>query len=61
MFECVVGKEHVHYCKPNTEGFNVLQEKVAIKYEETVFIGDSAADSGAAKALGIDYLDVTEL
>lgn len=64
-FEAIVGKNHIGRCKPFPDGFEVLKEKlkgkVDLNPQQTLFIGNSSSDSGAAERLGIDYLDVRDL
>ena len=64
-FEVIVGKDQVNKCKPFSDGFEVLKEKLKGKVEldprQILYIGNSSSDSGAAEILGMDYLDVRDL
>lgn len=42
-----------HVCKPDTEIYNTLLSRYALRPDETVFLDDSAANIEAAQALGI--------
>ncbi|NCN24055.1 MAG: hypothetical protein COU65_04455 [Candidatus Pacebacteria bacterium CG10_big_fil_rev_8_21_14_0_10_42_12] len=65
-FSLLVTKTDVWMTKPNPEGFNLFikQELDTLlpgwELEDVLMIGDSLSDSGAAKAVGMDFFQCTE-
>ena len=60
VFEQVVAKDSVNFFKPDPDGFAQILAKAQetdeqAQLDEFLMIGDSAADEGAAKAVGIDF------
>jgi len=58
-FERIVSKDDVFFIKPHTEGFSLIHDGSHLN--DYVFFGDSDADKGVAKNLGITYIDVKNL
>jgi phosphoglycolate phosphatase-like HAD superfamily hydrolase len=56
--EAIVAKEDVCLLKPNLDGFNLIHQKEKLNKEQYVLIGDSFSDQLAAKAAGIDFIQV---
>lgn len=54
MMDVFLGKEDVHRFKPDPEIINVALEKIGGNKYETVMIGDTGKDVGAAKAAGVE-------
>lgn len=59
LFSEIITRDRVDFIKPNPDGFFKFAGADA-KREEYLMIGNSKSDSGAAKASGIQYIDVTE-
>jgi phosphoglycolate phosphatase len=55
----IVGRENVKFIKPNPDGFTQLFVPGSEK-KDYLMIGNSSADSGAAKAVGIDFIHVDD-
>jgi len=60
-FKDIIGKDHVGLCKPHTDGFQLLHKRYELRVDETLFVGNSTSDREAARSLGMDYLDVSEI
>lgn len=57
-FKLIVSRGDVDYLKPNPDGFKLIDDgKTSI--DQYLFVGDSSNDEGAAKALGMDYFEVS--
>ena len=54
----IVGGEDVEEHKPHPEGLLLAKEKLKIKKEQAIYIGDSLVDVEAAKAAEIDFIAV---
>ena len=59
-FKKIITADEVEYFKPHPFGFDLIYDPNIDKLHY-LMIGDSKADSGVAKAAGIDYVDVTEI
>lgn len=59
-FEAYTTYENSHYCKPNPKYYEELLEKVGMKAEETVMIGNDAVEDVAASKLGMKVFLVTD-
>lgn len=60
FFKKIVTRNDVKYVKPKADGFSLIYDKNNSK-SDYLFIGDSAADSGAAQNSGIDFLNIVEI
>lgn len=58
-FAMVVGAQDVSNHKPHPESVHLTVEKLAIKHEESVVIGDSVFDLDMARNAGVDAIGVT--
>lgn len=64
LFELVVGRDTVTYCKPDPDGFSIIKRHVEANIEEDpqledfLMIGDSNSDEGAAYHADIDFYRV---
>lgn len=56
--EAIIAKEDVCLLKPNPDGFNRIHQKENKNKKQYVLIGDSFSDQLAAKAAGIDFIQV---
>jgi pyrophosphatase PpaX len=52
MFSVIIGLEDVSNCKPHPEGINLAISKLGSQPQDTLFVGDSAADIEAALSAG---------
>lgn len=57
-FHLIVSRGDVDYLKPNPDGFKFIDDRKT-GIDRYLFIGDSSNDEGAAKALGMDYFEVS--
>jgi len=55
LFSIVVGGEDVQSHKPDPEGILFALNKLSVKAEEAVFVGDTVLDQGAADAAGVRF------
>lgn len=61
-FAKIVSRDDVYYIKPKTDGFNIISGTLANQNKsDFIFIGDSDADIGAAKEIGIEFLNVADI
>ncbi|MFA7208965.1 MAG: HAD hydrolase-like protein [Parcubacteria group bacterium] len=60
FFAKIVTRNDVRYIKPRADGFSLIFDGSFPK-SRYLLIGDSRADSGAAQAAGIDFLNISEL
>ncbi|NCN51056.1 MAG: HAD family hydrolase [Candidatus Pacebacteria bacterium] len=64
LFEKIVGRDTVTYCKPDPDGFNQIKEHVinnldpVATLDDFMMIGDSNSDEGAAYHSDIDFYRV---
>ena len=54
-FEVVTGCEDVPAHKPDPSGLFITMDALGVKPEETLYVGDSLVDQGAANAAGVDF------
>ena len=59
-FEYITSYENSHYCKPNPMYFKELADKLGLKPEECIVIGNDAAEDTAALELGMKVYLVTD-
>lgn len=59
FFDIVIGGEDVKQHKPNPEGVWLAIERLGVRQEETLYIGDSTVDAETAQAAGVDFVGVT--
>lgn len=59
FFDIVVGGEDVQQAKPSPEGVLLAIERLKIRPEQTLYIGDSTVDAETAQAAGVDFVGVT--
>jgi phosphoglycolate phosphatase len=58
-FQTIVGSDQVSSPKPDPQGLRKAMSAVATSSEHALFVGDSAADAGAAAAAGVRFVAVT--
>ena len=58
-FSSVVGYEHVKQHKPHPEGVHIALDVLGVRPDESILIGDSIFDAGAAKNAGTHFIAVT--
>lgn len=56
-FSKIISRSETKFIKPNPDGFTLIKDQ-NIANEQYLFIGDSASDKGAAKAIGIDFYKI---
>ncbi len=59
LFDCIVGGEDVSHAKPDPEGLNLICEKLGVRKDEVLYIGDCEVDAIAAERAGISFAGVT--
>jgi len=59
LFSVLIGFEHVTLHKPHPEGINMALTRLEVAPGETLMIGDSAGDIGAAQAAGCQSCHAT--
>lgn len=52
-FELVTTYENSHYCKPNPKYFEEIFNKLNMKSEETLMVGNDVEEDGCIKSLGV--------
>jgi phosphoglycolate phosphatase len=57
-FQTIVGRDQVSAPKPDPQGLCKAMSAVATSSERALFVGDSAADAGAAAAAGVRFVAV---
>ncbi len=57
-FEVIVGGEDVSEFKPDPESLNLALEKLGIRPEATLYVGDSVVDAEAAMRAGVPFAAV---
>ena len=57
-FECVQGQEDGAPLKPSPQSVNCVLDKLGIKVEDCLFVGDGEADIKAAENVGMDCVSV---
>ncbi len=55
-FEVIVGGEHVEAHKPHPHGIHIAMNHLNAEKEQTVFIGDSIYDAGAAQNANVAFI-----
>ncbi|MFH1375449.1 MAG: HAD family hydrolase [Patescibacteria group bacterium] len=58
FFDLIVGRDLIENPKPNPEPVLYACEKLNVKPSETLFVGDSLLDLGAAKAAKVTFIGV---
>lgn len=58
FLDIVIGGEDVKHAKPSPEGLNLAIERLGIRKEEVMYIGDSTVDAETAMAAGVDFTGV---
>lgn len=58
LIDFIIGSEDTTASKPDPEGINMAIKKAGADKNNTVFIGDSVYDAGAAQNAGIDFIAV---
>lgn len=58
LIDFIIGSEDTATSKPNPEGIFMAIEKAGAEKSQTVYIGDSVYDAGAAQNAGIDFVGV---
>lgn len=58
LFTLIIGGEDVHTHKPDPEGILIALERLQLKKDEVVFVGDSLFDYYAAKNAGVAFIAV---
>lgn len=56
--DCIVGAEDVKEEKPDPEGLLLAIERLGVRKDETLYVGDSAVDAAAAERAGVDFAGV---
>ena len=56
FFNCIVGVNMVEKSKPNPDMIHKVCELTSTSTKESLLVGDSLKDEGAAKSAGIDFL-----
>lgn len=59
FFDIVIGGEDVKQPKPHPEGLLLAIERLNVRPEETLYIGDSTVDAETAQVAGVDFVGVT--
>ena len=58
FLDIIIGGEDVKQAKPSPEGLNLAIEKLGVKKEEVMYLGDSTVDAETAKNAGVDFIGV---
>lgn len=58
LIDGIVGGDDVKNPKPNPEGMKLLAERLGIRAEEMLYVGDSIVDAKTAKAAGVTFIAV---
>ena len=56
--DCIVGAEDVKEEKPSPEGILLAMERLGMRKEEILYVGDSAVDAAAAERAGVAFAGV---
>ena len=59
VFDLIVGGEDVVAAKPSPEGVLMALERLQVRREEVLYIGDSVIDAETARAAGVSFGGVT--
>lgn len=58
LIDEIVGGDDVKKPKPDPEGMNLLSDRLGIKLEEMLYLGDSLVDAKTAEAAGVRFMAV---
>jgi phosphoglycolate phosphatase len=58
LFDTIVGFEDVHECKPNPAGLLMALERLKVRPEQALYIGDHLVDAEAACRAGVPFVGV---
>lgn len=58
LIDEVIGGDDVKNPKPDPEGMKLLLERLGMRPEEILYIGDSLVDARTAEAAGVDFIAV---
>ena len=56
--DCIIGAEDVKEEKPSPEGILLAMERLGMRKEEILYVGDSAVDAAAAERAGVAFAGV---
>ena len=56
--DCIIGAEDVREGKPSPEGILLAMERLGMRKEEILYVGDSAVDAAAAERAGVAFAGV---
>ncbi len=59
-FEYITTYDNSKFCKPNPKYYNEILEKLGLKAEETLMVGNDISEDMVAKTLGIDVFLLTD-
>lgn len=59
VFDLIVGGEDVVAAKPSPEGVLMALERLQVRKEDTLYVGDSVVDAETAQAAGVSFAGVT--
>lgn len=59
-FEYITTYDNSKFCKPNPKYYNEILEKLGLKPEETLMVGNDTSEDMVAKALGINVFLLTD-
>lgn len=59
VFDLIVGGEDVVAAKPSPEGVLMALERLQVRREEVLYVGDSVVDAETALAAGVSFAGVT--
>jgi phosphoglycolate phosphatase-like HAD superfamily hydrolase len=57
-FDCICGRDSVDRNKPAPDQLDMILERLAVRKEDVIFVGDSINDAAAAKSAGIAYFKI---
>lgn len=58
-YDCIIGMEDVKAPKPDPQGLIAAMEKMDVKKEDVLYVGDSYIDAETAVNAGVDFAAVT--
>lgn len=59
-FELVTTYENSRYCKPNVNYYREVMDKLGVKPEECLMVGNDVTEDGAARELGMEVFLITD-
>lgn len=59
-FEYITTYDNSKFCKPNPKYYNEILEKLGLKAEETLMVGNDISEDMVAKTIGIDVFLLTD-